>query len=302
MAFQLKPVPHNSTVPKAIQAAREKESLAVFIGAGFPRLFGCWGWDRLAVGFLDKCREVRILNARQRAKIVGKINHREESPIDIISVYFKKLIDNDSTAEIENLLKESCRVDPKASDDLREAYSELKRLGNFYITTNYDQHFDGFFGDEDIVYKPDEFYNLGEKGMTLSKNRLYHIHGSIIDIKSIVLTHEHYIERYLNPKYKEFLKNVFCQYNVLFIGYGLEEPEITNILREVKKQGVSTSNFLLKRYYIDDNDDYSFDILKFNDCDVDVVSYLGDENDFKELLNVIKLWNIEIRGMELETK
>lgn len=302
MTFQFKPVPHNLVIPQAILDVKEKGNLAVFIGAGFPRLFGCWGWDRLAIGFVEKCCEVNILNARQRANIVEKINHGEEHPIDVISVYFKELTDNGYTTEMENLLKESCHVDPQVTNDLREAYSELKRLGDFYITTNYDQHFDGFFGVENIVYKPDEFYNLGEKGMTLSENRLYHIHGSIIDVKSIVLTHEHYTERYSKSQYKDFLKNVFCRYNVLFIGYGLEDPLITNILREVKKQGVSNSNFLLKRYYINKHDDYLFDKSKFNDCDVDVISYLGDENDFKELLNVIKSWNIEIRGMELETK
>ena len=302
MSFQVKPVPHNLAIPQAIQAAKEKSNLAVFIGAGFPRLFGCWGWDKLAIGFVEKCREVDILNARERTNIVNKINRKEERAIDVISICFKKLIDNTFTTEIENLLKESCHVDPQVTDDLREAYSELKRLGDFYITTNYGQHFDEFFGDENIVYKPDEFYNFGGKGITLSKSKLYHIHGSILDIKSIVLTRDHYIERYSNQQYKNFLRNILCNYNVLFIGYGLDEPEITNILREVKKQGINTSNFLLKRYFVYDNDDYLFDKDKFNDCDVNVISYLGDENDFKELLNVIKSWNSEIRGMELETE
>jgi hypothetical protein len=302
MAFQLKPVPHDLEIPQAILDAKEKGNLAVFIGAGFPRLFGCWGWDQLAIGFVEKCHEVGILNARERANIVDKINDRSENPTDVISVYYKELINNTFTAEIEDILRESCYVDPAFTVNLHVAYSELRRLGDFYVTTNYDQHFDEFFGDENIVYKPDEFYNLGGSGRKLSKNKLYHIHGSIIDIKSIVLTHDHYRERYSTSQYQAFLRNVFCEYNVLFIGYGLKDPDLTNILREVKKQGIGTSNFLLRRYYVDRYDDYTFEQKKFNDCDVAVVSYLGDENDFEELLNVIRSWNGEIRakGLEIE--
>lgn len=301
MAFQMKPVPHNLTIPQAILDAKEKGNLAVFIGAGFPRIFGCWGWDKLAKGFVEKCREVGILNARQRATIISRIEGGE-SPINVISVYFKELTSNAFTVEIENILRDSCNVSPNLTGGLHDAYSELKRLGDFYITTNYDKHFDGFFGEENIMYKTDEFYNLGEKGITLSRNKLYHIHGSIIDIRSIILTHDHYRERYSNAQYKDFLRNILCKYNVLFVGYGLEESDITNILREVKKQGISTSNFLLKAYYVNRYDDYLFDKKKFNDCDVHVISYLGDENDFKELLKVIKSWNGEIRakGLEIE--
>lgn len=302
MSFQVTPVPHNFEIPQTIQAAKEESKLVVFIGAGFPRLFGCWGWEKLAIGFVKKCHEAEIMNARERANIINKINRKEEKPIDIISVFFKKLIENHFITEIINLLKESCHVDPQVSDDLREAYSELKRLGDFYITANYDQHFDEFFGKENIVYKSDELYNLGGKDTTLSEDKLYHIHGSLLDIKSIVLTHDNYMERYSNPMYKNFLRKIFCNYNVLFIGYGLDEPEITNILREVKKQGNSTSNFLLKKYFVNENDDYLFDRDKFNDCDVDVISYLGDENNFRELINIIKSWNREIKGMELETE
>jgi len=82
-----------------------------------------WGWNKLAIGFVEKCREVNILNAREKNNIVNKINRKEEKAIDVISICFKKLIDNTYATEIENLLKESCHVDPQITVDLRKAYA-----------------------------------------------------------------------------------------------------------------------------------------------------------------------------------
>ncbi len=53
------------------------------------------------------------------------------------------------------------------------------------------------------------------------------IHGDIGDPRSIVLGHKSYADLlYNSQEYREFLERLFCEYSVLFLGYGGTDPDI----------------------------------------------------------------------------
>lgn len=300
MQVQAKQIPHNDLLPTEIGEAKGRNELAVFVGAGFPRNFGCWDWNQLAKGFIKKCEEVGIFNARERCNYIDLLDNKQQTTTDMITFCFKKLVENDSEREIKILLEEACMINAAVNGKATEAYSELKRLGDYYITTNYDSHFDKLFPPERILYKRSLFCNLNGNE-TLEKNTLYHIHGSIEEIDSLVLTNDHYLERYTNRNYKEFLRKTFSNYTVLFIGCSIEDY-IRDILRENKRMGNANHNFLLKKYFTDQQDSYTLETAIYSDFDVKVLSYLGDEKEYLELLNIIKSWNNQIGDMGLEVQ
>jgi hypothetical protein len=293
-------VPHNDTLPVEIRQAKEAGRLAVFVGAGFPMNFGSWSWDQLAKGFVQKCFELKLFNAREKDNYLGVLREKQTALIDMITFCFKKMTENKLENGILELLSDSCKTDPLLQGKMIEAYSELKRLGDYYLTTNYDLFFDSFFAPEHIFYKKSLFCSLNGNE-ALESDTLYHIHGSIQELNSVVLTNEHYVERCANQNYKQFLRNILSNYAVLFVGCSVEEY-IRNILRENKKSGNTNNNFLLNRYFSDKFDLYSLDVATFADCNIRVVSYVGDKQDYLEQLDIIKSWNNQISGMGLEIK
>ena len=299
MQRQVEQIPDNRELPSKIREAKEKQNLAIFIGAGFPRLFGCWGWVQLAKGFLEKCQQVQILNAREKDKYDKLLNDKDQFPLDIITFCYKKLVASGFQNEIESLLQISCRADPNFNDSIDDGYTQLKRLGDYFITTNYDDHFDKFFPPNLIFYKTAHYFSLNWNGRALDKNALYHIHGSIKDVSSIALTYDNYAERESNENYLSFLKNAFCNYTVLFIGSSIES-DLSSILRVLKKQGNCNRNFLLKHYFSNQQDEYFLDQSKFDEHNIDVISYSSDEKEFLELITIIKSWNSQIEEMGLK--
>jgi len=293
----LKPVPDSSKIPNSILDAKRNGKLTIFVGAGYPKPFGCWGWDELAEGFIKRCGEAKILNARQRKHYSDLI--KERGARSVISVCYNALINADRKDDIDSLLKESCEVEQSEIDSLKEVYSKLRQLGDYFITTNYDQHFDVFFRKEDIVYKASEFYKPIKEEYELSREKIYHIHGSLIESESIVLTATHYVERYNNLNYRAFLESIFRKYNVLFIGYGLRETDLSNILLKLKSEGCCNSHFILKHYFSTEIDTHSFDLSEYNDLNVQIIPYIGDEKYFRALYDIVESWVNSINEMEL---
>ncbi len=294
-------IPDNRTLPQKIREAKEKQNLAIFLGAGFPKLFGCWLWEQLAEGFLDTCQQNGVIDARERKNHQDLLKEHKKTALDVITFCYKELVKRGFQNEVARLLQASCRVDPNLNDSLHDAYKQLRHLGDYFITTNYDEHFDNLFQQNSVFYKPAHYFSLDWTGKALDRDTLYHIHGSIKDVETIALTYENYAERESNSNYISFLKNLFCHYTVLFVGTEIE-PYLGSILRVVKKQGGCNGNFLLKNYFSDEQEEYLVDKAKFDEHNIEVISIIGDKKEFHELITIIKSWNNEFEEMGLELK
>jgi len=301
MQNHMQPIPHNRDLPPDIRDAKEKNSLVVFLGAGFPRLFGCWGWDQLAIGFVKKCREVKLFNALVKSEYIDLLNSGKQTTLNMITYCYKLLSGNGFEREISNLLNASCQVDPDLNKAMNDAFGELKNLGDYYITTNYDPYFDKFFPPNLISFKPADYFSVNWVGRPLERDTLYHIHGSIKDPSSIALTNDHYAERESNENYMKFLKNAFNNYTVLFVGSSVEEY-ISHVLRVIHKKGNCNRSFILKHYFSKNQEEYYLEQSSFDDYNIELLSFLGDEEEYHELITVIKSWNNQIQEIGLEIK
>lgn len=123
--------------------------------------------------------------------------------------------------------------DVKSEDNLIEA--ELQALQTIrphaLITTNYDGMLEGIYkGYESIVGKSVLRYNLNAYG------EVYHIHGSVLQPESMIVTTEDYKAWHDESRYfAAKLLTYFVEHPVFIFGYGLGDPNVQTVLRDIGK-------------------------------------------------------------------
>ena len=193
---------------KEIKEAYTTGKLAVFVGAGISRLYGCDGWKELAHRLVKRCFDSNKIIFKQQEILLSDDNYKK-----VISFCKGKLEEKDYI----ECVKSGCEGDGKKQN----IYKSILKLGsdNIYLTTNIDDMFSKEFNGR-IKSKPHEFKQ------EIETDYLYHLHGHIGVPNSLVLTIKEYIEHYRDERYAQFLSSIFSTYTVLFIGYGLREWEI----------------------------------------------------------------------------
>ena len=210
------PIPE---IPKEIEDAINKNNLAIFIGAGVSRLLGCQDWNSLAKDLLKVCYDKKYISFDEYDTL-GKDSDSKK----LISIAYGILKEKDEK-EFYKKLKKS--LTPKKSKiEKNNIYAKIYNMGTTFVTTNADKCFDEIFGSNssNIVW---DFKNTR---VVPENHRLYHIHGSISNRKSLVFTTSQYLRQYQTDNYKQFLTSLFKKYVVLFIGYGLSEFELLDFL------------------------------------------------------------------------
>lgn len=125
-------------------------------------------------------------------------------------------------------------ISPKTLKKVKDGYhSEISMLSQIYphaiITTNYDTLLELVYSDHECV--------IGQqllRAQTYSIGEIYKIHGCVSQPSSIVLTHADYEyftskKKYLSAKLTAF----FAEHPMLIIGYGLGDPNVHAILRDI---------------------------------------------------------------------
>ncbi|MBS5969781.1 MAG: SIR2 family protein [Clostridium perfringens] len=212
----------------------------------------------------------------------------------------------DYFSEIRNKFKRLERVENK-----EDIFSLVYDLNLINVTTNYDdildilayEHVKKFSEtdnisfenkDKKVFYSEDDFKVINSDTSLIKAGGVYHIHGSINDINTMIVSNEDYIKRYWsgeNP-FKEFIKKIFDQYNVIFLGYSLQELEILNYLFEGEKGIIQKTN--KKRIMLLDHFDYEKSKLNFlrdyyyNNYSIKLCPYSKSEKGFKILVDIIK--------------
>lgn len=207
--------------------------------------------------------------------------------------------------------------------DKQGIFSLVYNLNLINVTTNYDDILDilanennkEFSGEANVsseepvkrvYYTENDFEIANNDTSSIKAGNVYHIHGSINDIPNMIVSNEDYIKRYWtgeNP-FKLFIKRIFADYNVIFLGYSLQELEIINYLFEGEKGTVQKTDS--KRILLLDCFDYEKSKLEFlseyynNNYSIRLCPYSKSEKGFERLLDIIrKISNIK---NEVETK
>ena len=231
-------------LPPDIGEAVNDNRLAVFIGAGVSRLVGCMGWNELAQKLVNKCYETKgndgnfCLKFKEKETLCNYNDHKKT-----ITICHHLLKINGKEDIYDEVLKKALAGDSKLLSS-RNIYDDLYGLRGIFVTTNADEHFDKKFLKRRIVYEIDDY-----AASNIERNTLYHIHGSIKDKSSLIFCLPDYIRRYNEAAFMKFLKKIFKENVVLFVGYGLSEFELLDYVITKYDHQPELPKFLLRHYY-----------------------------------------------------
>ena len=124
-------------------------------------------------------------------------------------------------------------ITPEKIDDFADFEKEIAALSairpHAIITTNYDLSLETIFdGYHPVTGQTIIKYNTNSFG------EIFHIHGDVSDPASIVLTQKDYEEWRDKKKYVSAkLLTYFAEHPVFIFGYGLGDPNVKEILRDI---------------------------------------------------------------------
>jgi hypothetical protein len=287
MSSTFNPTPN---VPEELVDAAESGMLVVFIGAGISRLVGCPSWNGFASAVLNQLTPAAI-------------DYHEKSLLNSIPDPRKRL-------SIAKILEEKngVNIDYKEIFEIKNPKSDIYRFINrfacTFVTTNYDK----LIIPEISATKSEEewrFYHLEDilRDKLDDQGNVIHIHGCVDDPKSMVITTKDYLLHYASQEIPAFLKYMFINKTVLFLGYGLEETEILEyILKGSDQLGAKEKRlFILQGFF---NAEMSlFEKLKIyyeQSFNAKLIGFPKDYSEYEHQKGIIKNWSDKLSFSSLE--
>jgi hypothetical protein len=216
----------------------------LFVGSGFSRRYlGLEDWKGLLSRFCvaGKPFEYYLASADGDFPLAAKLLATEfneywwKAPEYVASVerYKSKIEDSTSALRIEisNYLRD---LDPVAAAKDGKFSEEISLLSSLnvdgIITTNWDLFLEHLF--------PDYKTYVGQKELLFSNpqeiGEIYKIHGCASKPRSLVLTSNDYADfQERNPYLAAKLITVFVEHPVIFLGYSISDPNVSNLLRAI---------------------------------------------------------------------
>ena len=210
--------------------------------------------------------------------------------INLKKIELKNIFDNRFDDYSEDIVEILHKYQERKGEITRNIYDDISKLGGLFITTNADSHFDRLFNTPNIFYYESDF-----SCDRLNHTNLYHIHGSVKDRESLIFTVPEYMHRYTSSKtqdFRGFLKRIFNEYTVLFIGYGVSEFEILEfLLRGMRKD---KQHYMLTGFYSGENNILDFEQTYYKEFKIEIVAFEKDSKGYFQLEEVIRSWIKEI--------
>ena len=246
-------------IPPALIEAASGGRLVLFVGAGVSRLAGAPSWGKAAENAFDELIRKDLIPFGEVEQLKG------EHPKKKLSIAM------DISNAAQTRLDFQRIFTPPEFQLHAQIYRELYSIGVPIVTTNYDEGLDHLALQATPVATPAQATKSGgpqasgiqampsgvvyfhKKDLTIEKlqqpGAVIHIHGSVKDHMSMVVSTRQYLEHYRDSFVQAFLQKLFeGDYTVLFIGYGLEEEEIIEYVAS-KNPGRLQSDVQEARHY-----------------------------------------------------
>ena len=307
----MKNIPKVPAIPESLIEAAAFKNLVPFIGAGASKFIGYPGWDEFANEALRFFVTEGILNHAQ----FDQLHSRRLSPRVKLSMAKDLEMKHSLNIDYRKILSQ--KGINQNNDNIYEYVLALLQYSRTFVTTNYDEELDGRLPqawlrtNEDIgtiddslqsttpIYRRNDI-NVGSLDI---ENAVIHIHGSVRDPESMVLTTSDYLDRYYgheieghtsveNP-FLSFLQQLFKSRNVLFIGYGLDEFEILEYVIQKGIKPVEWQNKIDKHYILQGFYSHNIELANslesyFQSLGITLLPFSLDENGWDGLTGVIK--------------
>lgn len=242
----------------------------------------------MASQLIDRCHSLQVGDKRGVNYLEKTILEKNRNPKKVVSICREILIAHDQEEEYFKCLEESITPNEEAVDKFN-IYGELSKISALFITTNIDSCLDKNLPKNNVKYSRKDF----EKNL-INVDNLYHIHGSIDAKESLVLTTHEYLTRYNDSTFKEFLRTIFNEYVILFIGYGMEEFELLDFLVMKCSKTDEVRHYFLRPSLNEEEGLLEFEEKYYLDLKTKVVPYSINENGYSQLYNVVKSWRASI--------
>lgn len=301
----INPIP---AVPPGLRDAALKGTLIPFIGAGASRLAGCPNWTE----FADRALRYFVDHSKFSHGQLAQLS--QQPPRVKLSIALGLQREHKLAIDFEAILYPDGR---NTNLKGRRLYEALSNLGRTFVTTNYDDWLDTTIGGPAptalvsagtaipaIGQKPTIIYRVEE--LTLDNlerpNTIIHLHGSLLEPGSMILTTQDYVRHYANDrragpegenKVLTFLGFLFSEKNVLFVGYGLEELEILEYIISKARLMAEPGNTEMRHFLLQGFFSHELQLARslwnyYAECGIELIPFLRDQKDWDQLIDVLE--------------
>ena len=255
-----------------IASINEKKA-AIFIGAGVSALAGCSNLKEICK-MLGEIEEIK--------EHFKKINLDRSTPREIITDVKGKLVSEEGKRAFDGTMRKGIIYDHNKFEEVYIPFiKKLKYLNPWppVITTNVDYCLTQS-GQFDVLKV---YHKLNHMSISnLVGGGVFHIHGYVENVAGQVWDIQAYTKRYRDRKFTSFLRNILANYSVLFLGYGLEDAELRNIMSEAKKH--SNNSICHFALFSDDTDKVPDEEVYKELYKIQIIKY-GPIKNFVEIIS-----------------
>ena len=302
----------------------EDVNLTFFIGNGLSRILGIPSWKGLADKMLKKLAERQVINHDLLSLL---LRQSVKTKISIADAYFrdkellKEKVKEDAIEEltyksiIRNKSTSESNLENNPYEQLAEFAKSNLHIVNNFITTNYDLKLHDALGDEGLIqgtsklpanWDPSKlslkeiisnklFYFFDtpkpfrRPGLVANKKILLYLHGSTNDESKMTVSIKDYLNLYGQPL--DGLKEVLEEQTIIFMGYGLNELEIMELLyRNVLGVQKDAKIFLLLPYLSHEKAILMPLAKHWKKLSITILPYNVDKNWHEEINKIIETW------------
>ncbi|MGG2087920.1 SIR2 family protein [Priestia aryabhattai] len=261
-------------------AVYEKEELIPFVGSGFSYPFEIPTWESLITELAKKVPpqfhpsieyDISINDYWSAILNIKKYGNWDE--LELQEYVREIILEKQSTTKLDD----------------EHNYCDLLSLNfNTFITTNYDNLlYENIKGGKDIPLNLHEWTggSMGLKG-TKERKRVWHLHGNLSNVGSIVLSKEKYDELYENEKYNNFFSVLEGNNSFLFLGFSFNDFYFKNLLKKYNDI-FKVSHFILidrpsQKQIIDLKEQYRLNVIPYDS------TKNGHVSEIRNFLNKLK--------------
>ncbi|MHA1678529.1 MAG: SIR2 family protein [Promethearchaeota archaeon] len=263
------------------------KKVVLFIGSGISKIAGCYDWNTIIRELLNDDCLFKDLNP----DIFIKSNKQNNEKIQFIEKRYRKAKKDN---KFWGILREAITPYPKIY--VKKYIPFIESLKNIYpfpiiLTTNIDSCLEDSkeFDQKKVYYEINKF-----KKKFLKEGSIFHIHGYREEFLSALFTKEKYIERYESTAFRDFIKYIFSDYCVVFIGYSFNDNELRQLILNARNGRNDSKHYLL----VPENE-FSMEDIAINQelYNIYTIEY-GDVDNFPEIFSswIAKNFKVEPIG------